>query len=72
MTMTSAVLLEREGALAIVTMNRPERQNVLDVPTSEALIAAVGEVSSQCRRRQRSLRASERHGPQLLRRRGHP
>jgi len=45
MTTTSAVLLEREGTLAIVTMNRPERQNVLDVPTSEALIAAVGEVS---------------------------
>jgi 2-(1,2-epoxy-1,2-dihydrophenyl)acetyl-CoA isomerase len=51
MTMTtvhetaSPVLYEQRDAVAVITMNRPERHNVLDMATSKALIAAVARVA---------------------------
>ncbi len=44
-TDSSPVLLEHDGALAIITMNQPDRHNVLDLPASSALIAAVASVA---------------------------
>jgi enoyl-CoA hydratase len=38
--MTETVSLERRGALAIVTIERPERRNAVDGPTAKALYAA--------------------------------
>jgi enoyl-CoA hydratase len=38
------VLLERNGALFVVTLNRPQRKNALDFPAFEALAAAWDEV----------------------------
>ena len=38
----SAILIAREGPLAIVTMNRPEKRNALAMPHWQALGAAVG------------------------------
>lgn len=37
----SAVLLERRDGIAVITLNRPERANVLDLELSAALVAAV-------------------------------
>ena len=36
--MTDSVLLERQGAVALLTLNRPERANVLDAETGRALV----------------------------------
>lgn len=41
--MSKPVLLEREGAVAIVTLNRPEQRNVLDTSLREALHGTLGE-----------------------------
>src|SRR5262245_32533491 len=43
----SELLIENRGALRILTMNRPEKRNALNVALSEALLA--------------NLRAAERH-----------
>lgn len=40
--MSEPVLLEREGAVAIVTLNRPEKRNVLDTSLREALYGVLG------------------------------
>ncbi|WP_028927135.1 enoyl-CoA hydratase/isomerase family protein [Pseudonocardia acaciae] len=40
-----AVRLERDGAVATVTLNRPERRNALTVELKEALLAALIEVA---------------------------
>lgn len=37
----SAVLLERRDGIAVITLNRPERANVLDLELAGALVAAV-------------------------------
>ena len=37
----SAILFERRGAVAILTINRPKTLNALDLPTLDALEAAV-------------------------------
>ena len=42
--MTNTVMLTRDGAVATVTLNRPERKNALDEPTWAALHDAVREV----------------------------
>ncbi len=39
--MTNKVILTREGATLIVTLNRPERRNAIDRETSEAVAAAL-------------------------------
>jgi 2-(1,2-epoxy-1,2-dihydrophenyl)acetyl-CoA isomerase len=39
--MTDTVLLERDGAVARITLNRPEVGNALDMPTARALMEAV-------------------------------
>jgi 2-(1,2-epoxy-1,2-dihydrophenyl)acetyl-CoA isomerase len=41
----SPVLVEREGAVATVRLNRPEAMNSLDVATKDALLAALTEVA---------------------------
>ena len=40
-----AVEVSREGAVAVVTVNRPEALNALNTETNEALLAAVRELS---------------------------
>ena len=40
-----AVEVVREGAVAIVTVNRPEALNALNTETNEALLAAVRELA---------------------------
>lgn len=50
--MSSAVLLDRHDGVAVITLNRPERANVLDLELSAALIAAVDAVAED-----RSVRA---------------
>lgn len=42
----SPVMLHRHGAVAVITMNRPERANVLNAQSSPALIDAVLQVSA--------------------------
>ncbi len=48
--MTDTILVEREGPLAIITLNRPERHNAFDDPMSDAfhdiLMAALEDDSS--------------------------
>jgi 2-(1,2-epoxy-1,2-dihydrophenyl)acetyl-CoA isomerase len=44
--MDSPVTLERDGAVAVVTLNRPERRNALTVELKEALLAALTEVAA--------------------------
>ena len=39
------VVVEREGAVATVRLNRPEAMNSLDTPTKEALLAALTDVA---------------------------
>ncbi|MEU5761258.1 crotonase/enoyl-CoA hydratase family protein [Nocardia sp. NPDC047648] len=38
--MTNTVHLERHGTTAVITVDRPERRNAIDLPTAEALLAA--------------------------------
>lgn len=42
-----AVLLETHEHLAVLTLNRPERGNALDIATGELLIAAIGRIAQQ-------------------------
>ena len=41
MTDTAPLLLTRQGAIATLQFNRPESMNALDLPTAQALLAAV-------------------------------
>ncbi len=41
----SPVLLERQGAVATVRLNRPDAMNSLDTPTKDALLAALTDVA---------------------------
>ncbi len=41
-----AVVLERDAAVAVITLNRPDRRNALTVELKEALVAAVAEVGA--------------------------
>ena len=42
----AAVLVERDGAVAVVTLNRPERRNTLDGKTKTALRGALEDVAA--------------------------
>ncbi|MFE6995036.1 enoyl-CoA hydratase/isomerase family protein [Microbacterium sp. NPDC057659] len=44
--MSDPVLLERDGAVAVITLNRPEGRNALNVALKTALVAAVGDVAA--------------------------
>ena len=44
--MSEQVLLEVEGGVATVTLNRPDRLNAIDLPTLEALAAALDRVAA--------------------------
>src|SRR5690606_17941439 len=46
MTATSPVVLERDGAVAVVRLNRPDAMNALDVASKEALLAILREVAA--------------------------
>lgn len=59
--MSSAVLLDRRDGIAVITLNRPERANVLDLELSAALIAAVDAVAEDTSVRALLLRAEGRH-----------
>jgi len=59
--MSSAVLLDRRDGIAVLTLNRPERANVLDLELSAALIAAVEAVAEDATVRALLLRAEGRH-----------
>ncbi len=41
------VRLEAEGGVAILTIDRPERRNAIDLPTAEALDAALSELDAR-------------------------
>lgn len=43
--MADQVLIDRDGAIATVTVNRPEKRNAMDIPTRKQLLAAFEEVS---------------------------
>ncbi len=55
------VLLERHGAVARVTLNRPEARNSLDRPTKEALLAVLHEVAADEEVRAVVLTGAGRH-----------
>lgn len=38
------VLLERDGGVLVITINRPHRRNAIDLPTAEAIAAALDEL----------------------------
>ncbi len=44
--MSDAVQIDRAGAVATITLNRPERLNAIDLPTLDALVAALDEVAA--------------------------
>ncbi|MFC4139119.1 MULTISPECIES: enoyl-CoA hydratase/isomerase family protein [unclassified Microbacterium] len=44
--MTDQVLLDRDGAVAIITLDRPEGRNALNVALKTALVAATAEVAA--------------------------
>ncbi|UJP11268.1 enoyl-CoA hydratase-related protein [Microbacterium sp. KUDC0406] len=44
--MTDPVLLERDGAVAVITLNRPEARNALNIVLKTALVAAVSEAAA--------------------------
>ena len=44
-TPVDTVLVEQQGAIALVTLNRPERRNGVTLPMCEALHAAVKEIA---------------------------
>jgi enoyl-CoA hydratase/carnithine racemase len=43
--MTNELLHTRDGAIATITLNRPEKRNAMTIPMLEAFLAAVREVS---------------------------
>ena len=46
---SSPVLFSVEGAIALITLNRPESRNPLDADTQDALIAAVARLETEPR-----------------------
>ena len=59
--MSSAVLLDRRDGIAFLTLNRPDRANVLDLEMSAALIAAVDALVDDQSLRAVLLQARGRH-----------
>lgn len=59
--MSSPVLLDRRDGFALMTLNRPERANVLDLETAAALIAAIDVVADDPSVRALLIRARGRH-----------
>jgi enoyl-CoA hydratase/carnithine racemase len=44
--MTDSILLEREGAISVITINRPEKRNAIDAEASARLNSAILEIES--------------------------
>lgn len=44
--MTESILYDVEGAVALITINRPEASNAIDLPTAQALESAVARAGS--------------------------
>ena len=59
--MSDPVILERREGIAFITLNRPERANVLDFETSAGLIAAIDAVAEDASVRAVLLQARGRH-----------
>ena len=59
--MTSPLLVERRGAVATLTLNRPDALNTLDFGLMDALIAAAADVSADDSLRVVVLRGAGRH-----------
>ncbi|MGH8785004.1 MAG: enoyl-CoA hydratase/isomerase family protein [Cupriavidus necator] len=55
--MSQAVILERRGPIATITLNRPERANAIDLDSSRALINSIDEVAADASVRVVVLRA---------------
>ena len=47
--MNAPLIASRRGSLQVLQLNRPERRNALDLPTLEALDAALGALPDDCR-----------------------
>jgi enoyl-CoA hydratase/carnithine racemase len=45
--MSDLVLFETDAGVAIITLNRPERRNAIDLPTAEAIDAALTELDER-------------------------
>jgi 2-(1,2-epoxy-1,2-dihydrophenyl)acetyl-CoA isomerase len=58
---SDAILLTREGAIATLTLNRPDALNVLDVPMMETLVAHSAALAADTRLRVVILRSAGRH-----------
>lgn len=59
--MSSPVLLDRQGGVSLLTLNRPDRANVIDAESSEALMAAVDELAGDAAVRVVLIRARGPH-----------
>ena len=59
--MSPPLLLERDGAVATITLNRPDALNTLDFPMIDALIAATTDVAADDKLRVVVVRANGKH-----------
>jgi 2-(1,2-epoxy-1,2-dihydrophenyl)acetyl-CoA isomerase len=59
--MTSPLLVEREGSVATLTLNRPDALNTLDYALMDALVAAAADVAADDALRVVVLRGAGRH-----------
>jgi 2-(1,2-epoxy-1,2-dihydrophenyl)acetyl-CoA isomerase len=59
--MTSPLLVERNGAVATLTLNRPDALNTLDFPLMDALIVAAADVAADDTLRAVVIRGAGRH-----------
>ncbi|WP_395322541.1 enoyl-CoA hydratase/isomerase family protein [Variovorax sp. UC74_104] len=59
--MTAPVVLERDGHVAAIVLNRPEQSNAIDPDAAHALIACIDAVASDASVRAVVLRAAGRH-----------
>lgn len=59
--MSDSLLLERDGAVATITLNRPDALNTLDFAMMDALVAATAEVAANDALRVVVIRAAGKH-----------
>lgn len=59
--MTAPVLIERDGHVAAIVLNRPEQSNAMDPEASKALIDCIDEVAADTSVRAVLLRANGKH-----------
>lgn len=59
--MSSPLLVEQEQSVAIITLNKPDRANVLDLPLAQAFLAAVQAVAANSSVRALLITANGKH-----------